>query len=225
MLLLAVFTARSDVPTPKPGEATVAAAEAPAAVPRSTASNSGGSAAADAHPAGAGSELVRAVDMVQWLGQVEIQFGLVREEMQAAWAKTDASIAGNTTRCQSPRRSPPTSWTPCFSRSWPTRPPKRTLPATKAKRGSGCCRSSSSWIGARSISRNIYDCLSGVRWNIHVMCILCLYYVCIVVVYDVYVWWCVSGVHTLCWFYFYLVFASVCFIIRVGRRRRVDAAS
>ena len=92
-LLHAVFTEIRNVTTPKPGEATVAAAEAPAAVPRSTASNSGGS-AADARPTGAGSEFVRAVDMVQWLGQVESQFRLVRYEMQAASAKTDACIAG-----------------------------------------------------------------------------------------------------------------------------------
>ena len=32
--------------------------------------------------------------MVQWLGQVESQFGLVRDEMQAASAETGASIAG-----------------------------------------------------------------------------------------------------------------------------------
>ena len=36
VLLLPMFTAMSDIPTPKPGEATVAAAEAPAAVPWST---------------------------------------------------------------------------------------------------------------------------------------------------------------------------------------------
>ena len=42
VMLLAVFTAMSDVSTLQPGEATVAAAEAPAAVPRSTASNSEG---------------------------------------------------------------------------------------------------------------------------------------------------------------------------------------
>ena len=64
-----------------------------ARVPRSTASISGGS-AADARPARAGSEFVRAADMVQWLGQVKSQFGLFRDEMLAVSAKTDASIAG-----------------------------------------------------------------------------------------------------------------------------------
>ena len=93
MLLFGVITAMSDVPIPEPGEATGAAAEAPTAVPRSTATNCGGL-AAEARPARAGSEFVRSVDMVQWLGQVESQFGLVRDEMQAASAKTDASIEG-----------------------------------------------------------------------------------------------------------------------------------
>ena len=93
VLLFAVFTAMSEFPTPEPGEATAAAADVPAAVPRSTATNSAG-AAAEARPAGAGSEFVRSVDMVQWLGRVESQCGFVRDEMQAASAKADASIAG-----------------------------------------------------------------------------------------------------------------------------------
>ena len=83
----------NDAPKTKLGEATAAVATAPAASPRSSASSFGGS-AADARLAGPGSDLVRAADMAQWLGQVERQFSLVRDEMLAASARTDDSIAG-----------------------------------------------------------------------------------------------------------------------------------
>ena len=87
LLLFAVVAAIGDVP--KPGGATVAAAAVHAeADPRSTATDSRCS-AANARPVDAGSEFVRSVDMVQWLGQVKSQFGLVRDEMQAASLRTD----------------------------------------------------------------------------------------------------------------------------------------
>ena len=93
VLLLVIFTAMSDAPTPKPGEATVAATvaatAAPAAAPRSVASSSGGT-TPDAHLAGAESDYVRAADMAQWMGQVERQLGLVREN-----GYSQDSIAGD----------------------------------------------------------------------------------------------------------------------------------
>ena len=69
------------------------AAAAPAVGLRSSASSLGGS-AADAGLAGAGSYFIRAADMAQWMGQVERQFGLVRDELLADTAITDVSIAG-----------------------------------------------------------------------------------------------------------------------------------
>ena len=83
----------SDSPITKLAEATAPAATAPAAGPRSSASSFGGS-AADARLAGPGSDLVRDADIAQWFEQVERQFGLVRDEMLAASARTDDSITG-----------------------------------------------------------------------------------------------------------------------------------
>lgn len=92
LLLFAVVAVTNDAP--KPGEATVTAVSAPAAVPRSTSTDSGRS-VAEARPVGARSGFARSVDMLQWLGQVESEFGRVRNEMQVASSKTDALSAGN----------------------------------------------------------------------------------------------------------------------------------
>ena len=114
MLLLVVFTAMSDAPTSKPGEASVAAAAAPPAAPRSLASSSGDS-ASDARLAGAGSDFVRAAVMAQGVGQLQRQFDVVRGEMLTASARTDASIAG-TQDSVATCAAHGVTWTSCSSR-------------------------------------------------------------------------------------------------------------
>ena len=81
----------------KPGEVTTAVSAAHAKADSRSTQTTSRSTAADARPVGAGSDFVPLVDMIQWLGQVERQFGLVPGDMQAASSRTDqlaASISG-----------------------------------------------------------------------------------------------------------------------------------